>query len=138
MTEIRIRFRPARDQTFIDFAGALAPNELVIRVQPNENIRLKIMNKVPGLETKLGETTLDLRYSSAFQTLIPDAYECLLLDVIQGDRSLFIRSDVLAAAWDVFTPVLHEIDERGILPEPYPFGSRGPAKAMAQAQRYGL
>jgi len=138
MTEIRIRFRPAHDQTFIDFTGSLSPNELVIRVQPDENIRLKIMNKVPGLETKLGETTLDLRYSSAFQTLIPDAYECLLLDVIQGDRSLFIRSDVLAAAWDIFTPVLHEIDERGILPEPYPFGSRGPAKAMAQAQRYGL
>jgi glucose-6-phosphate 1-dehydrogenase len=136
ITEIRIRFRRAPDETPIDFGGTLAQNELVIRVQPDEEIRLKIVNKVPGLEMKLGETALDLRYASAFQALIPDAYECLLLDVIQGDRSLFIRSDVLAAAWDIFTPVLHEIEKRGIVPEPYDFGSCGPAQATALAQRY--
>jgi len=68
-------------------------------------------------------------YRSAFSQQIPDAYESLLLDAIRGDKSLFIRSDELQAAWDVFTPVLHEIEARKLVPEPYPFGSTGPAAA---------
>ena len=78
------------------------------------------------LDMKLEETNLDLRYSLAFEQNIPDAYECLLLDVIRGEKGLFIGSDELAAAWDVFTPALHEIDARRLKPVPYEFGSTGP------------
>jgi glucose-6-phosphate 1-dehydrogenase len=138
LTEIRMRFRRTRDQALFAAQDALAANELVIRVQPDENIRLRIINTRPGLETTLGETALDLRYSSAFHALIPDAYECLLLDVIQGERSLFIRGDVLAAAWDIFTPVLHEIEKKAIVPEPYDFGTRGPSGAKALASKWGV
>ena len=78
---------------------------------------------------RLVSRNLDLQYKSAFSEQIPDAYESLILDVMRGDRSLFIRSDELRAAWDIFTPVLHEIERQGLVPEPYPFGSNGPAAA---------
>ena len=78
---------------------------------------------------QLTTRNLDLQYREAFSELIPDAYESLLLDVIEGDRRLFIRSDELEAAWDIFTPVLHEIEERQVVPEGYDFGSPGPAAA---------
>ena len=75
---------------------------------------------------------------SAFAAKIPDAYEDLLLDVIRGDKHEFIGFDELAAAWDVFTPVLHEIDERQIKPEPYPFGSPEESVARSFKARYGI
>ena len=68
---------------------------------------------------------------------MPDAYESLILDVIQGDKSLFIRADELEAAWDIFTPALHELEARRVKPESYPFGSSGPEAAAALAARYG-
>ena len=126
VTEIRIRFRPTQCCKAIEkSAGPLPPNELVIRVQPDELIRLGIVNKVPGLEMKLAQTWLNLAYKSAFQAPIPEAYECLLLDIMQGDRSLFITREELAAAWDIFTPLLHELEARRAAPEIYPFGTRG-------------
>ncbi len=136
MTEIRIHFRSVPGNIF-DGAAAMQPNELTIRVQPDAAIAFRIMNKVPGLQIDLGESFLDLNYASAFNAKIPDAYECLLLDVIEGDRALFIRSDELEAAWDIFTPVLHELERQRIKPEPYVFGSSGPEKAKQLAARYG-
>ena len=76
---------------------------------------------------ELVETELDLRYESAFQAVIPDAYERLLLDVLRGDQSLFIRADELAAAWDIFTPALLEIERRSLAPAIYPFGGPPPS-----------
>lgn len=137
-TEIRIRFRRVPGNMFAGVAGSMEPNELVIRVQPDESIQFRIMNKVPGLRLELQARNLDLRYKAAFEEIIPDAYENLLLDVIGGEKSLFIRGDELAAAWDIFTPALHEIDRRGVQPEYYPFGSQGPAGAAALAERLGL
>ncbi len=136
-TEIRIRFHPVPGSIFGDNTTA-TPNELVIRVQPDEAIYLDITNKAPGLQMRLVDTALNLQYQAAFSEKIPEAYECLLLDVIRGDKSLFIRKDELAAAWDVFTPVLHELAEKRRRPEPYPFGSEGPAGASALMARYGI
>ena len=126
MTEIQIQFRQTQCcKAVADAAGPLPPNELVIRVQPDELIRLGIVNKTPGLEMKLAQTWLDLAYKSAFETPIPEAYECLLLDIMQGDRSLFITREELAAAWDIFTPLLHDLEARRVAPAVYPFGTRG-------------
>lgn len=72
---------------------------------------------------KLQNTMLNLNYSSAFREIIPDAYETLLIEVINGDRSLFISEGELAAAWDIFTPVLHETETRRIEPLKYHRGS---------------
>ena len=138
VNEVRIRFRKVPVNIFGTTFGNLAANELVIRIQPDEAIDLRIMNKVPGLTMALQQTALDLRYQAAFTAQIPDAYERLLLDVVEGDRSLFIRADELAAAWDIFTPALREIEQRQVKPEVYPFGSSGPLAAGELARRCGV
>ena len=78
----------------------------MIRIQPNESIYLKINNKVPGLGLNLDAQKLDLSYGTRYNKALPDAYERLILDVIHGDKRLFIRNDELEAAWDLFTPIL--------------------------------
>ena len=138
VNEVRIRFRAIPPGLWEGKGAAIQANELVIRIQPDESITMNIMNKVPGLELELTRTELNLRYQAAFKTLIPDAYECLLLDVLQGDRNLFIRSDELAAAWDVFTPVLHQLESQGIQPRLYPYGSSGPEAGHELARRHGV
>ena len=106
MTDIRIHFQNAPSNMFCGPGGCPGANQLIIRVQPDEAIYLSLVNKVPGMGMKVTTRNLDLQYKQAFSELIPDAYESLLLDVIEGDRSLFIRSDESEAAWDIFTPVL--------------------------------
>lgn len=138
MTEIRIRFREVPGNLYGQSTAAFPRNQLVIRVQPDEAITLEIMNKKPGLEMKLEKTHLNLRYGAAFNEEIPDAYECLLLDVLERDESLFIRSDELAAAWDIFTPLLKTIEQKQTEPALYPFGSKGPAQVATLAAKYGI
>lgn len=128
VTEVRIKFKPAEENIFCDLRQCPPPNELIIRIQPDEGIYFQIINKRPGLKMRFEPTELALSYKSAYsEHPLPEAYECLLLDVIEDDKSLFIRQDELAAAWDIFTPALHEIEKRGIKPQPYPFGSFGPS-----------
>ena len=138
INEVRIRFRGIPAGLFGKTGAVLHSNELILRIQPDEAIVLKIMNKMPGLELELVPTELNLRYQAAFSAMIPDAYECLLLDVIEGDRSLFIRADELDAAWDVFTPVLHQMETMRLVPEPYAYGSSGPEAGQALARRHGF
>jgi glucose-6-phosphate 1-dehydrogenase len=137
-TEIRIRFREAPGNLFCATGGCPAENELVIRVQPDEAIYFKIVSKIPGLGLTLEPRHLDFSYKAAFTQEIPEAYESLLLDVIRGDRSLFIGGDELAAAWDIFTPALRELEGRKEQPESYEFGSGGPPGAAALAERRGV
>jgi glucose-6-phosphate 1-dehydrogenase len=126
-SEVRIQFRDAKENIFAHGRRSLPANELVVRIQPEEALYLGVITKRPGLVPVLDRTNLDLRYHQAFKGhAIPEAYECLLLDVLEGDKSLFIRDDELAAAWDIFTPVLKSLDEQRVEPEPYPFGSMGP------------
>ena len=138
MTEIRIQFREVPANLYSNQGCPLSPNQLVIRVQPDEAITFEIMNKTPGLEMRLGKSDLNLRYGAVFDAEIPDAYECLLLDVLEGDESLFIRSDELAAAWDIFTPILHQSEKERIEPDLYTFGTNAPSRACALAARYGV
>ena len=137
-TLIRIRFRQ-REGSVASAAGPSLPaNEFVIRVQPDEAIYYTITNKVPGLAFRTAETKLDLRYQDVFTEPIPDAYERLLLDVIAGEHSLFIRSDELAAAWEVFTPVLRDMEQRHVEPEIYAAGGPGPVQVHQLALRNGF
>ena len=138
VTEIRMRFRPVSGELFGQFIKDLRGNELVVRVQPDEGLYFRIVNKVPAVRMQLAETDLDLRYKAAFQSLIPDAYEYLLLDIVHGDRSLFIRRDELAAAWDIFTPALHELERRATRPDPYVLGTAGPSGVKSLMERYAM
>lgn len=96
------------------------------------------MNKKPGLNNNLQISELDLSYGKRYQDVkIPDAYESLILDCLRGDKSNFVRDDELSAAWKIFTPVLHEIDEKKVKPEPYAFGSRGPKTLDSFVEKQG-
>ncbi|RZB54112.1 Glucose-6-phosphate 1-dehydrogenase, chloroplastic isoform B [Glycine soja] len=139
--EIRVQFRHVPGNLYNRNFGTdldRATNELVIRVQPDEAIYLKINNKVPGLGMKLDRSNLNLHYAARYSKEIPDAYERLLLDAIEGERRLFIRSDELDAAWSLFTPVLKDLEEKKIIPEYYPYGSRGPVGAHYLAARHNV
>ena len=126
LNEVKITFKEVSSNIFCDSSSCPPANQFVVRIQPDESLYLKITNKEPGLATKLTETNLNLKYESTFNGEIPDAYESLLLDVINGDKGLFIRSDELAAAWDIFTPVLHQMEKEKTQPKGYQFGSNGP------------
>ncbi|KAK1552634.1 hypothetical protein Q3G72_020653 [Acer saccharum] len=139
--EIRVQFRHVPGNLYNRNFGTdldRATNELVIRVQPDEAIYLKINNKVPGLGMRLDRSNLNLLYAARYSKEIPDAYERLLLDAVEGERRLFIRSDELDAAWSLFTPLLKELEEKKIIPEYYPYGSRGPVGAHYLAARYNV
>jgi len=140
--EIRVQFRHVPGNIYKErFGNNLdsSTNELVIRIQPKESIYMKINNKVPGLGLQLGTTKLDLQYQTAYKKKeLPDAYERLLLDVVNGDKRLFIRDDELEAAWKLFTPALHEMDSKQIAPELYPYGSRGPVGSHYLAAKYNV
>jgi glucose-6-phosphate 1-dehydrogenase len=137
MTEIRIRFKPTPGNIFNNSDEMLPHNELVIRVQPDEAIYFRVINKIPGLPMEFELSNLDLQYKSAYRQEIPDAYERLILDVIRGDKSLFIRGDELDASWDIFTPVLKDFETRKLKPEIYPYNSAGPDTANALASKSG-
>ncbi|KAF9433095.1 Glucose-6-phosphate 1-dehydrogenase [Entomortierella beljakovae] len=133
-TEIRIQFKDVPGKLFSN----LSRNEFVIRVQPGEAVYVKMMNKEPGLGMKTVISDLDLSYSSRFNdSIIPEAYESLILDALNGDHSNFVRDDELDAAWKIFTPILKTIDEGNIDPIPYPYGSRGPAGVTGFVEKYG-
>ena len=138
--EIRIQFNevPAQLYKNCGLSKENLRNELVIHIQPDEEIYLKMNNKVPGLGLRLDNSELNLAYKTRYKKLLPDAYERLLLDVINGDKGLFIRTDELEASWEVFSPLLEEIDKNKIQPELYPYGSRGPIGSHYLASKYGV
>lgn len=119
-TEILIRFRELPYSIFSDIGA----NCLRIRVQPNEAIELVVNNKVPGMELKSSTVRLNMLYHEQFAAQeVPEAYERLLLDVLRGDRSLFIQREELAAAWRIVTPFLKQVETQGIEPVVYRHGS---------------
>jgi glucose-6-phosphate 1-dehydrogenase len=121
-TEVRIQFKDVTSGIFKD----IPRNELVIRVQPNESIYIKMNSKLPGLSMQTVVTELDLTYRRRFSDLkIPEAYESLILDSLKGDHSNFVRDDELDASWRIFTPLLHYLDEnKEIIPMGYPYGEQ--------------
>ncbi|KAH0544195.1 hypothetical protein FGG08_001640 [Glutinoglossum americanum] len=119
-TEIRIQFKDVTSAIFKNRPR----NELVVRVQPNESIYIKMNSKLPGLSMQTVATELDLTYRRRFSDLkIPEAYESLILDALKGDHSNFVRDDELDASWRIFTPLLHYLDDnKEIIPMEYPYG----------------
>jgi glucose-6-phosphate 1-dehydrogenase len=119
-TEIRIQFKDVTSGIFKD----IPRNELVMRIQPNESVYIKMNSKLPGLSMQTVVTELDLTYRRRFSDLkIPEAYESLVLDCLKGDHSNFVRDDELDASWRIFTPLLHYLDDnKEITPMEYPYG----------------
>ena len=84
------------------------PNRLIIRVQPKEGLKLKLTSKAPGPGgMRFFPSELNLSFGDTFENRLPDAYERLLMDVVRGNQTLFMRSDEVLAAWDFIDPILH-------------------------------
>jgi glucose-6-phosphate 1-dehydrogenase len=126
-----IEFRPVPHRSFPNSAtSSWQPNRLVIQIQPNEGILLTFQAKEPGPRMRLGQATLEFSYEEAYHSEPPEAYETLLLDVLLGDQTLFMRADQVDAAWGIVDPILEGWQNE---PPPdfpnYPAGSWGPEAA---------
>jgi glucose-6-phosphate 1-dehydrogenase len=125
-TEITLKFRKVPFNAFAGTGVDLIPRDhLTLRIQPNEGITLALNAKRPGPGVKLGRVTMDFDYDEEFGTEISDAYELLLLEVMEGDHTLFVRQDGIERAWEILQPAL---DAPGPV-LPYPQGSWGPREA---------
>jgi len=141
-TEIVIQFKPVPHSIFAGAGAQAAPNRLIIGIQPQENIRLSVMAKVPGLDrggVRLREVPLDISMPNAFAAAERRiAYERLLLDLIEGDQTLFVRRDEVEAQWHWIDAIRASWAEHGLQPKPYTAGSWGPSSAIALAERDGV
>jgi glucose-6-phosphate 1-dehydrogenase len=139
VTEIAIQFKRAPKLMFRETnVEAVAPNLLVMHIQPEEGISLRFHAKVPGPAVKLGSVNMNFKYEEYFGTAPQTGYETLLLDCMIGDPTLFQRDDMVEAGWSVVTPIL---DVWKALPPRdfpnYPSGSWGPAEADHLLEREG-
>ena len=137
VTEVSIQFKPVPHQTFP--AQALLdrqPNRLILALQPEEGILLRFESKLPGPSFHLAPVMMRFFYREAFEGRPADAYETLLLDIMRGDASLFMRADQVEAAWGVIQPILDVWGEQRATFFPnYQAGSWGPEEAEALIAR---
>jgi glucose-6-phosphate 1-dehydrogenase len=138
VSEIVIQFRTQPFTIFPREAAEWAPNRLIIRLQPEEGMRLEMMAKDPGPGgLRLSRTGLDIRFDTTFSIRFPDAYERLLMDTVRGDATLFMRHDEVEAAWTWVEPILEVWAGRPDQPRPYSAGSWGPTASIALIERDG-
>ncbi len=142
VTEIVVQFRDVPFSIFASRGATTKPNRLVIGIQPEENIQLALMAKMPGLDRdgiRLRRVPLDIAMDDAFsgaQRRI--AYERLLLDLIEGDQTLFVRRDEVEAQWEWIDDIRKVWAEAERTPREYTAGSWGPSAAIALAERDGV
>ncbi|HWL47287.1 MAG TPA: glucose-6-phosphate dehydrogenase [Sphingomonadaceae bacterium] len=141
-SEILIQFRPVPHSIFAARGGHLKANKLIIRLQPEEYVRLLVMAKEPGLDrdgVHLREVPLDLSLTTAFaghRRRI--AYERLLLDLIGGDPTLFVRRDEVEAQWEWIDAIRDGWTANGMTPKLYAAGTWGPSAGIALTERDGV
>jgi glucose-6-phosphate 1-dehydrogenase len=141
-TEIFIQFKDVPYSIFASRGATTKPNKLIIGLQPTESIELRLMAKTPGLDrqgVRLREIPLDIGLANAFSEYRRRiAYERLLLDLIEGDPTLFVRRDEVEAQWAWIDQIRAAWAERGMMPRPYAAGTWGPSAAIALTERDGI
>jgi len=139
LTEIAVHFKPTPQALFARTPKEeIDPNIVALRIQPNEGIAVTFGAKRPGFEMRTSTVDMDFCYQSAFGVESPAAYEMLLLDVMQGDATLFIRSDEAEAQWRLITPIEEAWSQQSPPEFPsYAAGSDGPAAADELLARNG-
>jgi glucose-6-phosphate 1-dehydrogenase len=138
VSEIVVQFRALPFSIFPADVADWQPNRLIIRLQPEEGMRLGMMTKDPGPGgLRLSPTGLDIHFEKTFNVRLPDAYERLLMDTVRGDATLFMRRDEVEAAWTWVEPILEVWSGRPDQPRPYAAGSWGPTAAIALIERDG-
>ena len=131
VTEVVIHFKPNHHHLFAhDSTLANQQNVLVIRIQPNEGILLKFDMKIPGADFNTEQVNMDFKYDELTNVYVPDAYERLILDCMQGDATLYARGDSTEAAWEFIDPILKAWEaDQNIPVYGYPAGTWGPENA---------
>ncbi len=141
-TEIAIQFKPVPHSIFAGHGANTESNRLIIGIQPQENVRMSVMAKVPGLDrggVRLREVPLDISMPNAFAGARRRiAYERLLLDLIEGDQTLFVRRDEVEAQWQWIDAIRQSLSDNQMEPKAYTAGSWGPSAAIALAERDGV
>ncbi|MEZ5810079.1 MAG: glucose-6-phosphate dehydrogenase [Rhizobiaceae bacterium] len=138
VSEIVIQFKPIPHSIFGQGAGEVHANQLVIRLQPDEGVKQWIMIKDPGPGgMRLRHVPLDMSFAEAFDVRNPDAYERLIMDVIRGNQTLFMRRDEVEAAWRWIDPILAAWEETRQESRGYTSGTWGPSAAIALIERDG-
>ncbi len=139
VSEIAISFRSIPHSIFAEVSGAIMPDRLVLRLQPDEGVKLHLMSKFPGSDgLHLKPVSLNMSFADAFGGRQLDAYERLLLDVVRGNPTLFMHRDEIEAAWRWIDPIVQAWDASAEGPQPYAVGSWGPTKAAAYLPAGGL
>lgn len=140
LSEIVVQFKETPHSIFERDEESKA-NTLTIRLQPDEGMDLSVTIKEPGPGgMRLVNVPLDMTFADALGPNgeeIPDAYERLIMDVIRGNQTLFMRGDEVEAAWAWTDPIIEAWTERGDRPHPYTQGSSGPEEALALMHRDG-
>jgi glucose-6-phosphate 1-dehydrogenase len=137
-SEIVVGFSRVPHAIFDSTGDGIPANRLVIRVQPDEGIKLWLMIKEPGPGgMRLQHVPLDMSFAKAFSGPSADAYERLLMDAVRGNASLFMRRDEVEAAWRFIDPIRQAWQNMREPPRSYPAGSWGPAAAVALIERDG-
>ena len=139
VSDIEVAFRPVPHAIFDGAtANTIPANRLVIRLQPDEGIKLWLMIKEPGPGgMRLQHVPLDMSFAETFTGHVPEAYERLLMDVIRGNQSLFMRRDEVEAAWRWIDPIREAWNRLAEPPRPYIAGTWGPAASIALVERDG-
>lgn len=137
LCEVRIQFREAPAAAFLFPNHTLARNELVMRLQPDPAIFLTTNIKSPGFASSPMPVSMGMDYQSLSQEN-PDAYTRLILDVLRGRQASFVRADELERSWEIFTPLLHQIEEENVRPNIYEYGSTGPEQREAFMEESGI
>ncbi len=140
LSQIIIHFKPAPHYIFDPDQKHLANNKLIIRLQPDEGMSLKILTKDQGLDKgmRLRQGPLELTFSETFETdRIPDAYERLLWEVMKGNQYLFVRRDEVEYAWRWVDQVIRNWKDSGEPPKRYAAGTWGPVASIAMITRDG-
>ncbi|MBV8228485.1 MAG: glucose-6-phosphate dehydrogenase, partial [Planctomycetaceae bacterium] len=130
-SEIAVQFKPVPEILFnLNPDAPLQPNVLALRIQPDEGLSLRIATKRPGPKVRIWPVRMDFRYDTTYGDQTPEAYERLLLDVMAGDATLFMRRDGVEASWTWIDTILDAWARSGArwLPE-YPAGTWGPLEA---------
>ncbi|MEM7588160.1 MAG: glucose-6-phosphate dehydrogenase, partial [Acidobacteriota bacterium] len=137
VSEIVIQFKQVPHQLFKSRKRSIQPNRLVIRLQPDEFIKLGLMTKLPGARMILEHEELNLNLAERDAGHTFQAYERLLLDVIRGVTTLFMHRTEVEAAWKWVEPILEGWEELGDRPRSYNAGTWGPPKSIALLERDG-
>ncbi|SDC23655.1 glucose-6-phosphate 1-dehydrogenase [Sphingomonas sp. YR710] len=141
-SEIFIQFKGVPHSIFESRGAVLQPNKLIIRLQPDENVRLLLMSKEPGLDRdgiRLREVPLDIAMDNAFaDSRRRIAYERLLLDLIEGDQTLFVRRDEVEAQWEWVDAIRDGWAANAMKPRAYTAGTWGPSAAIGLTERDGV